>query len=83
MGNKVPWKTGVLISLPVTSRPLISLQKDAVLSPFNLATTHLTAYILNGLSPLNFAAHATEDPFATPHFCAPKVRLQGYGFGGG
>ena len=28
--NKVPWKTGMAIYLPVTSRPLISLQKEAV-----------------------------------------------------
>ena len=47
MGNKVPWKTGVLIYLPVTSRPFISLQKEAVLSPCNFATAHLTACILN------------------------------------
>ena len=46
MGNKVPWKIGVLIYLPVTSRPLISLQEEAVLSPCNFATTHLTACIL-------------------------------------
>ena len=38
MGNKVLWKTGMLIYLPVTSRPLISLQKEAVLSPCNFAT---------------------------------------------
>ena len=27
MGNKAPWKTGMLIYLPVTSRPLISLHR--------------------------------------------------------
>ena len=43
MGNKVPWKTGMPIYLPVTSRPLISLQKEAVSSPCNFATAHLTA----------------------------------------
>ena len=47
MGNKVPWKTGVLIYLHVTSRPLMSLQQEAVLSPCNFATTHLKACILN------------------------------------
>ena len=49
MGNKVPWKTGMQIYLPVkkTSRPLISLQKEAILSPRNFATTHLTACILS------------------------------------
>ena len=51
MGNKVPWKTGVPIYLPVTSRPLISLQKEAVLHPCNFATTHLTARILNFYLP--------------------------------
>ena len=51
MGNKVPWKIGVLIYLPVTSRPLISLQKEPVLSPCNFATTHLTACILNFYLP--------------------------------
>ena len=51
MGNKVPWKTGMLIYLPVTSRPLISLQKEAVLSPCNFATAHLTACILNFYLP--------------------------------
>ena len=65
-GNKVPWKTGMLIYLPVTSRPLISPQKEAVLSPCNFATTRLTACILNFLSPLNVATHETEDPFAAP-----------------
>ena len=47
MGNEVPWKTGMLIYLPVTSRPLTFPQKEAVLSPCNFATTHLTACILN------------------------------------
>ena len=51
MGNKVPWKTGMLVYLPVTSRPLISLQKEAVLSPCNFATAHLTACILNFYLP--------------------------------
>ena len=51
MGNKVPLKTGMLIDLPVTSRPLISLQKEAVSSPCNFTTTHLTACILNFYLP--------------------------------
>ena len=38
MGNKVPWKIGMLIYLPVTSRAPVSLQKEAVLSPCNFAT---------------------------------------------
>ena len=32
---------------PVTSRPLVFLQKQAVLSPCNFTTTHLTAFILH------------------------------------
>ena len=35
MGNKVPWKTGMLIYLAVSSRPLIFLQTEALLSPCN------------------------------------------------
>ena len=35
MGNKVPWKTGMLIYLPVTLRPLMSLHEEEVLSPSN------------------------------------------------
>ena len=30
MGNRVPWKIGMLIYLPGVSRPLISPQKEAV-----------------------------------------------------
>ena len=51
MGNKVPWKTAMLIYLPVTSRPLVSLQKEAVLSSCNFTTAHLTACILNCYLP--------------------------------
>ena len=65
MGKKVPWKTGMLIYLPVTSRPLMFLQKEAVLSPCNFPTSHSTACILNFYLP--FATHEMEDPFATPH----------------
>ena len=66
MANKVPWKTGMLIYLPGTSRPLISLQKEAISSPCNFATAHWTACTLNFLCPFNFATHETEDPLATP-----------------
>ena len=54
MGNKVPWKTGMLIYLPATSRPLILkfLQTEAILSPCNFATNHLTACVLNSYLPL-------------------------------
>ena len=44
MGHKVPWKTRVLICHPMTSRPLIFLQKGAVSSPCDCTTTHLTAF---------------------------------------
>ena len=50
-GKKVPCKIGVLIYLPVTSRPLISLQKEAFLSPCSFATAHLTACILDFYLP--------------------------------
>ena len=41
----------MLIYLPVTSRPLIVLEKEAVSSPCNFATAHLTACILNCYLP--------------------------------
>ena len=52
MGNKLSWTTGMLIYLPVTSRPLIFLQKEAALSPCNFATAHFTACILKFYLPL-------------------------------
>ena len=52
MGNKVPWKIGMLIYLPVTSRRLIVLQEGVVLSLCNFATAHLTACILKFYHPL-------------------------------
>ena len=66
MGNKVPWKTGVLNYFPVTLRPLISLQKEAFLSPCNFATAHMTACILNFCLPWTSRPMKREDPFATP-----------------
>ena len=42
----------MLIYLPVTSRPLISLQKESVLLPCNFAAVPLTACILNLYLPL-------------------------------
>ena len=65
MGHKAPLKTGLLIYLPVTSRPLIYQQKEAVLSPCSFATTHLTACVLNYYLPFEITTHETEDPFAT------------------
>ena len=47
MGLKDPWKIGVLLCHLVTSRPLIFLQKEAVLSPCDFATTHSRAFILH------------------------------------
>ena len=77
MGNKVPWKTGMLIYLLVTSRPLISCRKNqfyhlvSVLRPPNLSAMHSVIFI----SQLNFATHETEDPFATPHLGLPELFL--------
>ena len=51
MGDKVPWKIWMLIYLPATSRLLISLQKETVLSPYNFATAHLTVCILKSYLP--------------------------------
>ena len=62
MGNKVPWKTGMLLCLPVTSRPLISLRKEAALSPCNFATAHLTACILIFIS-LELCKLKNRDPW--------------------
>ena len=45
-GHTVPWRTLMLICHLVTSRPLIFQQNEAVLSPCNFATSHLTACIL-------------------------------------
>ena len=69
MGNKVPWKFGMLFHLPATSRPLIFPQKEAFLSPCNFATTHLTASILNFYLPLTSRPTKWRTPSQkTPHF---------------
>ena len=65
MGHEVSWNIG--ICHPVTSRPLIFPQQDAVLSPCNFAATHLIACILQCFL-LSFATHEMEDPFATPQY---------------
>ena len=67
MSNKVPWKTRMLICLPVTSRPLVFQQKEAVLSPCNFATILLTAFILDFYLPWTSRPREMEDPFTTPH----------------
>ena len=72
MGNKVPLKTGMLIYLPVTSPPLIYLQKEAVLSPCNFATTHLTACILSFY--LSFTSRPTKRSTLSQH---PNIEKQG------
>ena len=46
MGHKVPCKSGMLICHLVTSRAFIFLQREAVLSPCNVANAHLTAFIM-------------------------------------
>ena len=62
---KLHGENGVLIYLPVTSRPLISMQKEAVLCYCKFATAHLTACILNSIS-LELRDHWNGGPFATP-----------------
>ena len=52
MGNKAPWKTGMLINLPVTFATTHFPAERSILSPCNFATTHLTACILNCYLPL-------------------------------
>ena len=47
MGHKVTSKIGMIIYHPVTSRPLVFLQKEAASSPCNFATAHLTALCLH------------------------------------
>ena len=62
-GNKVPWRIGMLIYLPVTSRPLMSPQKEAVsLSPCNFATAHLTACMLTFYLPWTSRMKRTGAP---------------------
>ena len=81
MGNKVPWKIGLLIYLPVTSRPLISLQKEEVLSPCNFATTHLKACILNFYLPWTSRPMKRRTLFATPHNINAKAKATKYSRG--
>ena len=90
-GNKVPWKTGTLIYLPVTSRPLIFLQKEAVLSPWNFAASHLTAFILDFYLPLpsrpmkrrtlsqrpTFLNHCRHESFTYPVVRGLQLQLSG------
>ena len=61
MGKKVPRKTGMLVYLPVTSRPFISVQKEAVLAPCIFATTLLTACILKFSEELKKAVAVSEE----------------------
>ena len=65
MGEKVPWKTWMLIRLPVTSQPCIFPQKDAAYLPVT-SRPPIWQLAFWSLSPLNFATHDMEDPFATP-----------------
>ena len=50
--SKDPWKTGMLIYLPVTSQPLISCRKKRFFPPCNFTTTHLAACVLKFYLPL-------------------------------
>ena len=67
MGNKVPWKTGVLIYLPVTLRPTHFPAERSSFITLQLRDHPFDSLHSEFLSPLNFATHETEDPFATPH----------------
>ena len=68
MGRRVPWKIGMLMFHPVTSRPLIFVWKEAVLSPCNFGTTRLTAFLLD------FYLLVTSRPmkWRTPPQCKPS-----------
>ena len=66
MHHKVPWKTGMLICHPVTSRSLIFLQNEAVLSPRNFMSTRLQL-AFRILSHCDFATREMGDSCATPH----------------
>ena len=76
MGNKVPWKIGMLLHLPVTSQPRIFPQKEAFYLP--VTSWHpFDSLHSQFLSPFNFATHEMEDPFATSQkqiFGGPKCR---------
>ena len=50
-------------------------QKEAVLSPCNFATTPFDSLHSEILSPLNFATHKMEDPFATPQILRGEIAL--------
>ena len=78
MGKKVPCKTGVRIYLAVTSRPLISLAEDAVLSPCNFRDHPFDSLHSEFISPLNFATHETEDPSQRPNFSRGCMVCFGY-----
>ena len=45
----------------------VGLLREAVLSPCNFATTHVTCSLRSDFLSPNFATHEMEDPFATPH----------------
>ena len=65
----------MLICRPVSSRPFIVLQKEAISSPCNFATGHLTAFILHFHLPLTLRPMKMEDPFATSQICYGIVLL--------
>ena len=73
MGHKVPWKTGMLICHPVTSRPRAFLQKKSVLSHCNFATTHLAACILNFYLPVTSRPMNWRTLSQRPNSASPKV----------
>ena len=74
MANKVPWKIGLLIYLPVTSRPLIFLQKEAVLSPCNQgkkAHKHKLFSLVNVQMALGQTAGCPRVDWAKKFMCSP------------
>ena len=75
-GNKVPWKTGIPIYLHVTSRPLIFLQKEAILPPCNFATTHLAACILNFYLPLTLRPMKWRTLSQCPNLCGKSAHAR-------
>ena len=70
--KKVPWKIGMLIYLPATSRPLLFLRKGK--KQFCLPVTlrppvydhPFDSLHSECLSPFSFATHEMEDPFKSP-----------------
>ena len=73
----------MLIYLPLTPQTLICVKKEAVLSPCNFVTAHLTACMLHLISQDlsgNFVTHEMEDLFATRQLCFAHGRFHAKGY---